>query len=515
MRILKTLFFLFAIGGIFNSCQKEYSLENGGNTGVGGTNPAWEFKEGTSFFNGGMDTAYITDLSPLKILTMEGTSANGTGTFSLSLNGLTGSISVGTYKSSSGQVEFDYTGAGGTFYEADALAGGDLTVIVSSISATNVSGTFSGTVLDGTGASKQVKDGKFNATIGTSSGGGGGGGGGTTTGTVMLWSTQNCNGANISIKMNNQPGTITSFYPSLPNCGAPGCPQFTLPTGSYVWKAYCGTDSISGLVVVAANVCTRVEVNFVTPPPQNCVISRFAGYNAVSGAPQESYNATFTGAQVTRILDVDSSSVPPTIYGDFAITYPAGKVQIDADQFFLVDANNRVTEYHGFEDPYDNTSTELIVKYTYNAAGYLIKSVWSAVSPAVDVFEFTYTYDGANNLTRIVSKLLPVGTVLLDVAYEYDVTKTPKNYRIFSPEPAIGAFALAINVGKISTNVISKITTKEFDQLGVLTSTSVSNLTSYVLDANNYVKEFTLTGDDQDYFYLYNGDKYRVFYKCF
>ena len=78
---------------------------------------------------------------------------------------------------------------------------------------------------------------------------------GCTTGNVTFWFNASGNTATVTIAGNT--GQITTAYTtSTPNCGAPGCANFTLPTGTYTYTATSSSNSWSGTVMVTASGCT-------------------------------------------------------------------------------------------------------------------------------------------------------------------------------------------------------------------------------------------------------------------
>jgi hypothetical protein len=510
MKIMRKLLLFLLPAVLLAACQKEYSLENGGTgPGTGGANPAWEFKENNVLFKGRMDTAYITDLAPLKQLSLEGTSDGGTQSFDLVLTNFSGNVTVGTYKSSLAQVEFSYTDATGTLYEADVLSGGDLTVVVSQINSTSVSGTFSGTVLDGAGNNKTVAEGKFNARIGAASGGGGG------NGSVMAWAQQGCNAGPITVTVNGTNGTISTFQPTVPACGTSGTANFTLPAGTYNWSSTCNGNTLNGQVVVLANQCTPVEINFVNPSV-NCFIASEAETDPGSGAKGSTISSTFSGNLVSKVELIDSSNAPPIIGNVFSITRPTNKVQVDAAQFFDVDASGRAIRYTGLLFPDDPLSDDVVINYTYNAAGYLIKSTYAAAAaPAVVVLQIDYTYNASNNVTSAILKNALTNAKQFEMTYTYNTSQSPKNFRPMLMEDQFTLFHSAVNIGKLSPNAVSQIVTKQYDATGVnVVSTATTNF-AYVLNAGNYVTSVNVTGDDQDLIRMYAGVRYLYSYRCF
>ena len=82
MKTIRIAFCIFLSVVLFNSCQKEYSIESGGVIAPSGS---WEFKDGSKQFQGNMDTAYIDSTGTTKELHLIGTSIDGLQTFHLHL----------------------------------------------------------------------------------------------------------------------------------------------------------------------------------------------------------------------------------------------------------------------------------------------------------------------------------------------------------------------------------------------------------------------------------------------
>jgi hypothetical protein len=80
-----------------------------------------------------------------------------------------------------------------------------------------------------------------------------------TTGNVTFW--MDTAGNSISVSVGGQTLNITTAYTSSnPNCGASGCANFLLPTGTYTYNASSASNTWSGHVVVANDSCTLVKI---------------------------------------------------------------------------------------------------------------------------------------------------------------------------------------------------------------------------------------------------------------
>lgn len=169
MKAIKFLIFSFIAILILNSCQKEYSVESNGLVVPTGT---WQFFNSSKLYAGNMDSAYVGPSSSpnTQILHLIGTSLDGTQTFNLQL--YADSFNVGSYKASLFQSTFLYTSGGNTIYQAGQLIG-EFIVNITSINATSITGTFSGSSLDSTGNVVQLSLGKFTSTFSKNAGGSG------------------------------------------------------------------------------------------------------------------------------------------------------------------------------------------------------------------------------------------------------------------------------------------------------------------------------------------------------
>lgn len=163
MKKLFTAVLLLA-GISFWACQKEFSYENTNDVTSTG---AWEFKDSANTtYAGNPVDYYVDDTSNPSSAFMQytGLTANQRGSLSISISFPTGTATAGTYTSAQGQVDFLYTLNSGTAFKAESgtqFRTENVTVVISQISDTSVTGTFSGTALDSATNLKIVKQGKF------------------------------------------------------------------------------------------------------------------------------------------------------------------------------------------------------------------------------------------------------------------------------------------------------------------------------------------------------------------
>ncbi len=471
-------------------CAKEYSYERGdnpapGNNGAEEIKSEWRFTEDKNKFFGPVDTAYLTKEGTQTVLTLSGKAASGNQFIEVKLKTTDATIQKGkTYKTSSYEIKFLYKTIHDTLYAAIPLRGGDLSVTISDISPSKIIATFKGLVLDKAGRSLFLTDGYFSSPIKK--------GPESNKGYVMLWAKEGCNGP-IKVKVNNIAGEISRFSYSAPDCGDPGMAVYNLPSGTYSWAAYCGTDSITGTTVVQPGSCTKLFVEFPFIPSPNtttneqktCKISELLYSGNLANASKSPFNnviADYTGPTVQN-LQYYVAPAPRIL--DHPVTYVGDTVFLDADtqfeQYFIVDARKRVIEYRGFLNPtifYPVQST--LIRYTYNNQNELIKR--AVLDPRYLYLKLETSYQWVNgNITSTIHKNPFNGGDSTLVEYEYH----KKEVRSF-PFTDFDAFELVffqplLNFGKSCKNPPRK---KIFHGIN---DKVVYSYDSYIIDANNYV----------------------------
>ncbi|RYY30170.1 MAG: hypothetical protein EOO04_05445 [Chitinophagaceae bacterium] len=411
MKQLRILSLLTAVALLMFSCQKELSVENGKGSGGGSQ---WEFTEGSTF-KGFIDTAYLEPSGTFQSLAFEGTSGDGNGQIFLQIYGTT--ITATSYKNPN--VFFEYTEGSSTRYSNVPTNPDAFTVVITSLDANMVTGTFSGEVIDSTGQAKTITNGTFSAAL------------------------------------NRNPGNPGQGVCKLQNLGF-----FDLTTG-------LSFASISNQYN-SANLITKVQF-----------------YDSANNRPFESFD----------------------------LVYSTNRIDIDTAQYFELDANGRVTAFHGYVDAEVNAGyPKVIIRYTYDGNGYMTKASYALpVAPAITVQEINYTWTNGNLTKSVIST--PNSLEKVEVDYEYDLTKAPKEFLCLFPNYEIVYMQSAIDYGRNSTNVLTRSRVTNYDATtGAPTATTDATYENYVIDAENYVRSFDIRGNGG----LLPGDtKYVLSYNCF
>ncbi|MDI3322112.1 hypothetical protein [Pinibacter soli] len=233
------------------SCGKENSSEPNYNATI---STQWEFKEGSNNYGGTIDSAFMQAGSSGANVAVTGRSSDKTGLILFAIENFD-TTKPATYQVN--HVGFTYMKNNAIIYQSDT---GNFQIIITKISATSISGTFSGTVKDPFGARKQIRDGRFTLTLKSNippppaakdSG------------WVSFWAKGNPNGGGpIKVRINDKTETISVFTSSAPaDCQTAGTARFKVPVGTYTWVAASNTqDSVKGTVTVSKGGCERKEV---------------------------------------------------------------------------------------------------------------------------------------------------------------------------------------------------------------------------------------------------------------
>ncbi len=246
MKTLKIYAFFLLLASSFFSCQKEFSLE-----GVVTSAGTWQFNDSTKLYTGNMDSAYIETTGTTKKMNLIGRTADGTQNFLLHLYA-TDSFTVGTYKASLFQSDFQYFTQAKSLYNADQFIG-EFIVTITAIGNNSVTGTFSGKAEDSTSTLKQLTLGQFTSRINLSTNGTGGGGGGTASGTLGA-SAGVCTPVSPSgVFTQGVPLTSTNTVAVSVTVTTPGTYTISTNTVNGVSFSKTGTFTATGLQTVILN----------------------------------------------------------------------------------------------------------------------------------------------------------------------------------------------------------------------------------------------------------------------
>lgn len=146
---------------ILMGCSKEYSLEGGGKS-AGEVSGTWEFTEGTSYFSGLIDSAFIREGASLNELHIIGYPHSGNETFHLVL--YSDSFKIGSYPASAFRSSLDYGTPLSNLYSADQSVG-EFVVKITSINKNVMVGTFSGKALKEDNTTVEITKGAFKVVL--------------------------------------------------------------------------------------------------------------------------------------------------------------------------------------------------------------------------------------------------------------------------------------------------------------------------------------------------------------
>lgn len=254
------------------------------------------------------------------------------------------------------------------------------------------------------------------------------------------------------------------------------------------------------------------------PARNSCLLAKIVQADPASGKAQLAFVSGFnSNNQVVTHDVIDSTS--NSIINNFSLSYPTGRIQIDAVQYFVVNSDGRISEFHGYEYPDDNTSERFTVRYTYNANGQMVlRTEAYDTLPGVVQYQMKFTYSGGNvTKEEYEGKVGSAFVKIADINFTYDESKTVKSF-LYLPgiAPEISLFQTAVNAGVNNANPVTRIVTATYNPAtSTVVNTFTTNFTNYVINANNYVQSFDVTGNDYVAGGISAGSRYRLYYNCF
>jgi hypothetical protein len=134
---------------------------------VNDADTAWMFNEGTSHYQGHVDSALVKMSGTIPYLNIYGKPASNDTTFYVQLQ-QTSPTPTGTYSTTNGTAVFEFkTPAGNTIYDSRQTDGSNLTFTVIAYNTTTkvLEAIFSGTVKDGAAGTKTISSGKLKVQV--------------------------------------------------------------------------------------------------------------------------------------------------------------------------------------------------------------------------------------------------------------------------------------------------------------------------------------------------------------
>lgn len=252
----------------------------------------------------------------------------------------------------------------------------------------------------------------------------------------------------------------------------------------------------------------------------DCRISKIV-YTDTAGASM-GLPGTGLGSIVSEInsLDVDTTiriydSLSSTIVFVNNPVYRNDSVYISADEYFIRDANKRITKMHGLIDPTDPFSLQFDVFYAYNATGYLVtKTYFLTASPTTPFYKVDYTYATGNNLTRMTAVNLPSGDLNMDADITYYNLTVPRRFiYTFPDEISYAPYTQFFNFGTRNFNAPKEMKVRNYDPGNVVRDSLVSTFSNYRMSNDTYILGVQMGGDDQPSIPALAG-KLSFSYKC-
>ncbi|MGB4844359.1 MAG: hypothetical protein WBP16_07830 [Ferruginibacter sp.] len=202
---------------------------------------------------------------------------------------------------------------------------------------------------------------------------------------------------------------------------------------------------------------------------------------------------------VTRVTKFDSlSNTIEFIANPLLANDTVYLSNVNTDEYFIRDINNRIDKLHGLSDPTDPLSPQFDVSYFYNTTGYLTSKIYSyTITPGTPFRVVVYTYTG-NNLTHMTSTDLLTGDLEVDADISYFNNIIPRRYLyLFPDEKAYSYFNQFYNFGERPRNAVREILVRNYDPGNTVRDSITSTFSDYIMSRDNYVLSVQMTGDDQ------------------
>ncbi|MBL7701882.1 MAG: hypothetical protein JNM14_06500 [Ferruginibacter sp.] len=216
---------------------------------------------------------------------------------------------------------------------------------------------------------------------------------------------------------------------------------------------------------------------------------------------------------VTEIRLYDSLAAVLEYWGQ--PVYRNDTVYISPDEYFVADANKRITKMHGLIDPTDPFSLQFDVFYAYNTAGYLVtKTYFLTTTPTVPFYKVDYTYAGGGNLAHMAAVNLPSGDLNMDADITYYNLTVPRRFiYLFPDEVNYAQFTQFFNFGAKNFNAPKEMKVRNYDPGNVVRDSLVSTFSNYRMSNDTYILSVQMGGDDQPSIPALAG-KLSFSYKC-
>lgn len=245
----------------------------------------------------------------------------------------------------------------------------------------------------------------------------------------------------------------------------------------------------------------------------NCRINKISFADTATNTGLGSISAIINSLDiVTRVTYFDSVSNTIEYRSDPVITNDT--IYINANEYFTVDINKRISTLHGLIDPADQFSPQFDVVYLYSAAGHLIQKNYAfTAAPAFPFKRVDYTYVGGN-LTRMTDIDLTTGDTSHNATITYYNNIVPKRYiYLFPDEKDYSNLTQFYDFGLKPYNAVKGITVRNFDPGNVLRDSTVSNFSNYIMSRDTYVLSVQMDGDAQQSIPARRG-KLSFSYRC-
>ncbi|MBX3254791.1 MAG: hypothetical protein KF862_11675 [Chitinophagaceae bacterium] len=252
---------------------------------------------------------------------------------------------------------------------------------------------------------------------------------------------------------------------------------------------------------------SRERGNIDIPLGSDCRVTGIAPCDSLSGKAYGSLSVVLgnDGKPLkTEIFDSTSGSS----YYKTSFVYKGDSMEVGNSGYFLLDQEKRISEFNTYEVAGDPGSDKFRYTYQYNGEGYLKSKSWYIYSLSTDIPSFVYTYTWQNgNLVKVeATEAGGLRRTALTAELQYDLSRPVINFVYSFPEAnELAPFILAVNVGKKSTNLLTKVIVKTYDASGNTIETYTTEYKNYKFSPDGYITELYASGDVLDGLLIVDG----------
>ena len=252
------------------------------------------------------------------------------------------------------------------------------------------------------------------------------------------------------------------------------------------------------LTIVSCEKETSIEAGNRRPALGNdCRPMQVVGVDSATGRGTISFLTRFDATGRANAVEV-YDSLSSRLMVDEPLVRTGDTLRLPSDAYLLLDTSGRVRRFVA-RQVVNNAPQTIRYDYSYDAGGYLVrKELFSSAIPLpIPLVQFKYTWTGQNLVQVDGTFVIPGMTQkVLSATLEYDLTQSARNFLPILPDAVELALpVMAVDMGKRSRNLVSRISLTTYGSGGMPDSTLTARYGDYVFTTDGYLVEWKVSGD--------------------